>query len=220
MSADTNDFVEMTRKAVIGRNGRIQTPFGERKLSYADYTASGRGIRFIEDYLRDIMVTYANTHTEDDATGQISTQRLHQAELMIKKYVNAGDDFALISTGTGATGAIHHLQQLLGVYISPATKDLYSKIVHEGCSQGTCVDFNNYLDHRCPVVFVGPYEHHSNEVSWRECLAEVVEIGLDENGQIDLKELEAQLLKDEYKSRIRIGSFSATSNVTGLKSPV
>jgi selenocysteine lyase/cysteine desulfurase len=215
-----NDFIEMTRKAVIGRNGMIKTPFGERKLTYADYTASGRGISFIEDYLRDCLVTYANTHTEDDATGQISTERLHRAEQIIKGAVNGGNDYALIATGTGATGAIHHLQQLLGVYISPATKDLYGNIVKAGCSQRTCVDFDHYLGNRAPVVFVGPYEHHSNEISWRECLAEVVEIGLDGQGHIDLNELESQLTREEFRDRIKIGSFSAASNVTGLKTPV
>lgn len=215
-----DEFIDTTRRSVIGINGTIRTPFGERRLSYADYTASGRGITFIEEYLQEILVTYANTHTEDDATGQISTERLHRAEKMIKGFVNADENYALISTGTGATGAIHHLQQLLGVYISPATKELYGNIVKAGCSQGTCVDFDHYLDKRCPVVFVGPYEHHSNEVSWRECLAEVVEIRLTPQGKIDLADLEAQLTREEFRDRIKIGSFSAASNVTGLKSPV
>ena len=200
-------IIYKVKDSIIGKDTKIPTPFGNRLLTYADYTASGRCLTFIENYLQKCMETYGNTHTEDDATGAISTEKLHLAEKIIKRSVNAGANYAIIETGSGATGAIHHLQQLLGVYVAPAGKELFNEC------------FSPIVENK-PVVFIGSYEHHSNEISWRECFAEVVVISLDENGFFDLEDLEKKVSKKEYSNRMKIGSFSAASNVTGLKSPV
>ena len=114
--------LEWLRKEIIGRNTPIETPFGTKPLVYADYTASGRSVKFIENYLLELSKYYANTHTEDDFTGKIMTEILHKAEKNIKKIVNAGTTGKIIFYGTGTTGAITKLQQILGVYWPPATQ--------------------------------------------------------------------------------------------------
>src|SRR5690606_32658799 len=112
-----------------------------------------------------------------------------------------------ICVGTGATGAITKLQQILGTYLPPATRAQIE-------SSADC-DLNK-IKAQAPVVFLGPYEHHSNEISWRDGLCEVVELNLDANGHADIQQLEELLQKDAYKDRLKIGTFSAASNVTGL----
>ncbi len=113
------DLWDLVRGSIIGGRRQLATPFGVRRLTYADYTASGRGVTFIEDYLSRLMETYGNTHTEDDATGIITSECLHQAELAIKRLVNAGPRHRLISAGAGTTAAVHQLQQILGIYVPP-----------------------------------------------------------------------------------------------------
>ncbi|MBN1687029.1 MAG: aminotransferase class V-fold PLP-dependent enzyme [Spirochaetales bacterium] len=214
------DIWALVRENVIGRDASIETPFGRRLLTYADYTASGRGVEFIESHIRQILRHYANTHTEDDATGAITSARLHQAEATIKRLVNAGPGYKIIEEGSGTTGAVHRLQQILGLYVPPAAMDLFTKLLKqhlEGCQFDS---LKSYLLSKRPVVFVGPYEHHSNEVSWRECFAEVVEIELDREGLLDLDDLEAKLSRPEYEGRRLIGAFSAASNVSGVTTPV
>ncbi len=215
-----NDFWNFVRSQIIGRHQALDTPFGERALTYADYTASGRGVLFLERYMERILAEYGNTHTEDDATGGISTDRLHRAEHSIKRLVNAGPDHLIIESGTGSTGAVHRLQQILGVYVPPAAKELVRRLLEEDRSPDELSDLERKLRERLPVVFVGPYEHHSNEISWRECLAETVEVDLDGDGLLDLADLERKVSDPRYRNRIRIGSFSAASNVTGIKTPV
>ena len=202
---------EYLRQNIIGVDAPFCTPFGQRLMLYGDYTASGRTLSFIEKYLMRLQRHYANTHTEDDMTGRSMTHLLHSAEETIKECVNAGSEYKIINVGTGATGAINKLQQILGVYLPPATR----KSLEENLS----IDFSDLKD-KLPVVFVGPYEHHSNEISWRDGLCQIAEVGLDENGHIDLAHLERLLKLPKYKNRKKIGSFSAASNVTGLISPV
>ena len=125
------DIWALVRKSVIGRDAFIDTPFGQRLVSYADYTASGRGIEFIEGYIEQILRHYANTHTVDDATGMITTGRLHKAEGTIKRLINAGPQYKIIEAGSGATGAVHRLQQILGIYIPPVAKDLFHKLLEQ-----------------------------------------------------------------------------------------
>ena len=217
--------IEFLREQIIGNNYCFHTPFGKRLMTYTDYTASGRSLKFIENYLIKVQSYYANTHTEDDASGRSMTRLLHQAEQSIKRHLNAAENCYLIPVGTGATGAISRLQQILGVYIPPATRlrlmDIAGKI------RNTQPDYSDLIvklkdEYRKarPVVFIGPYEHHSNDISWREGYAEVIEIDLAADGGIDLKDLEANLIDPQYKNRLKIGSFSAASNVTGLISPV
>ncbi len=219
-------FWDFVRGEIIGWNATIETPFGRRRVTYADYTASGRGLRFVERYLEWLQQHYANTHTEDDATGRITTSRLHQAEQTIKRLLHANADYRIIEDGTGATGAVHRLQQILGVYIPPVAKDFFERLLSEfalgdGPSRGATIkQLESYLLQHRPVVFVGPYEHHSNEVSWRECFAEVVEIDLNSSGLLDLDDLAAKLDRPEYRHRRKIGAFSAASNVSGVVTPV
>ena len=103
------------RQQIVGVDSTFETPFGERLMVYCDYTASGRCLRFVESYLQSLQRVYANTHTEDDITGRSMSQLLHEAEQAIKDSVNAGPQGRIIACGTGATGAIDKLQQLIGV---------------------------------------------------------------------------------------------------------
>lgn len=211
---------DFLRRELIGADATIQTPFGERLMMYADYTASGRCLCFVENYLRQLQRIYANSHTEDDLSGRSMTQLLHQAEASIKRSVNAGESGHIINVGAGATGAIDKLQQIIGVSLPPVTRKNLLGLLGKALGQGESDKFSNYLKANQPVVFVGPYEHHSNEVSWRENLATVVPVQLAADGGIDLDHLEALLQDPQYQNRKRIGSFSAASNVTGIKTAV
>ena len=211
---------EFLREQIVGVDSTFMTPFGERLMVYCDYTASGRCLLFIENYLQSLQRTYANTHTEDDTTGRNMTQLLHEAESSIKAAVNAGPDGRIIAIGTGATGAINKLQQILGVYCPPATRARILGELEACAGVAARAAYEAHLAQHQPVVFVGPFEHHSNEVSWREGLATVVEVRLDADGGIDLTHLEELLRLPQYQGRVRIGSFSAASNVTGMRTPV
>ena len=197
------------RQQIVGVDSTFETPFGERLMVYCDYTASGRCLRFVESYLQSLQRVYANTHTEDDITGRSMSQLLHEAEEAIKQSVNAGPEGRIIACGTGATGAIDKLQQIIGVTLAPATR----KNLRDALDEET-------LSKTQPVVFIGPYEHHSNEISWRQSLATTVQVRLDAAGNVDLAHLESLLQDPRYQSRKRIGSFSAASNVTGIRADV
>ncbi len=211
---------DFLRQELIGADAPIQTPFGERLMMYADYTASGRCLCFVENYLRQLQRIYANSHTEDDISGRSMTQLLKEAETSIKRSVNAGDSGRIIAVGSGATGAIDKFQQLIGVALAPATRLLLGQLLGDAMGPEEAAQFKDYLRKNQPVVFVGPYEHHSNEISWRENLATVIPVQLNSDGGIDLGHLEELLQDPACKGRKRIGSFSAASNVTGMKSPV
>ena len=203
------------RDATVGIDTTIRTPFGERPLVYADFTASGRQLHFIEDYLRGLAELYANAHTEDSTTGRTATHLLHDAEAAIKRCVGAGPTGKVVCCGNGSTGAIHKLQEILGIACPPATL----RAISDGLAEKgeTLIET---LRQSGPVVFVGPYEHHSNEVTWREGLCTVVEVELDCDGQVCLDDLESRLADPRWEGRRKIGSFSAGSNVTGLVAPV
>ena len=217
---DTPLEFSFLRQQIVGIDSAIQTPFGKRLMAYCDYTASGRCLLFVEKYLQGLQRNYANTHTEDDLTGRSMTQLLHEAESMIRNAVNAGPNGRLVACGTGATGAINKFQQIVGVALPPATADTLRKELDGFLGEQGLEDFRAYQRSHQPVVFVGPYEHHSNEVSWRQGLATVVGVGLAEDGGIDLDQLERLLQDPAYLGRPRIGSFSAASNVTGMKTRV
>jgi len=208
------------RQQIVGVDSTFETPFGERLMVYCDYTASGRCLRFVESYLQSLQRVYANTHTEDDITGRSMSQLLHEAEQAIKDSVNAGPNGRIIACGTGATGAIDKLQQIVGVAIAPATRKNVEAILDQMDGDVSGNSFCESLQDAQPVVFIGPYEHHSNEISWRQSLATTIEVQLDASGHIDLAHLEDLLRDPRYQNRQRIGSFSAASNVTGIRSDV
>jgi len=213
----TFDFL---RRQIVGIDSSFDTPFGRRLMVYCDYTASGRCLVFVERYLQTLQRVYANTHTEDDVTGRSMSRLLHEAEAIIKRSVNAGPQGRIIACGTGATGAIDKLQQILGVALPPATRRVLGDELREFLGEERYEAFCDFQRSHEAVVFVGPYEHHSNEVTWRQGLATVVEVNLARDGGVDLGHLEALLLEPQYRDRPRIGSFSAASNVTGMRSPV
>ncbi|MFW5684739.1 MAG: aminotransferase class V-fold PLP-dependent enzyme, partial [Spirochaetota bacterium] len=219
-SSQHNDFWDVVRDDIVGRTTSITTPFGERLLTYADFTASGRAVGFLERYVEHVLELYGNTHTEDDATGRTTTERLHHAERTIKRLLGATDAYKLIEVGSGTTGAVHRLQQILGIYLPPAARDTFASQIGEALGEEQADALFERLAAERPVVFVGPYEHHSNEVSWRECWADVVEIELTDSGLIDLDDLERTVSDTRYAGRRKIGAFSAASNVSGVKTPV
>ncbi len=199
------DIIETIRESVIGTQHVVPGPFGPRRVTYADYTASGRSLGFIEDYIRDVvMPLYANTHTESSGTGLQTSRFREDAREIIRRCVNATGEHAVVFVGSGCTGAIDRMITVLGLTIPRVLDDRYhlTDVIPKS---------------ERPVVFIGPFEHHSNELPWRESIADVVKIGEDRDGHIDQAQLEAEL--DHYQDRpLRIGSFSAASNVTGILS--
>ena len=199
-------LIELIRSSLIGDDEAVVGPFGPRRVTYADYTASGRSLGVIEDYIRDaVMPLYANTHTESSGTGLQTTRFREDARNIVREALGGNDEeHALIFCGSGSTAAVDKLVAVLNMRIPADLNDRYH------------LDAAIPPEER-PVVFIGPFEHHSNELPWRESIADVVTIHEDADGHIDLLQLEQRLL--EYAGRpLKIGSFSAASNVTGIVS--
>ena len=203
---DPEALIRLIHDSVIGDDEAFAGPFGVRRLTYADYTASGRSLSFIEDYIREqVMPLYANTHTESSGTGRQTTRFREDARDIIREAVGATrNEHAVIFCGSGSTAAVDKLIGILNLRVPADLDKRYGLTDHIPALER-------------PVVFIGPYEHHSNELPWRESIADLVTIHEDSDGRIDLDRLDAELRR--YADRpLRIGSFSAASNVSGIKS--
>ena len=206
-NSETEALIARIREGVIGERLAIETPFGRKPLIYADYTASGRSLDFIEDFIRQqVLPRYANTHSESSYTGAQTTALREQARAIIHKAVGGNDEDQVIFCGSGATAAINKLIDILNLRLPADLAERHALL--------SVIP----MDKR-PVVFIGPYEHHSNELPWRETIARVKVVPLDAGGKLDIIALQ-QMLQAHAAGPLLIGSFSAASNVTGIKTDV
>ncbi|AUC17041.1 selenocysteine lyase [Tenacibaculum sp. SZ-18] len=193
-------YFQQFRKNIIGIDQEFTTPYGVKKLIYTDWTASGRLYRPIEEKLINEFGPFvANTHTETSTSGAAMTLAYHEARNIIKRHVNASNDDVLITEGSGMTGVVNKFQRILGLKVSENLKD-YTEIP----------------DEKRPIVFVSHMEHHSNQTSWLETIADVEVVPCNEEGLVCLEIFEEVIKK--YESRpIKIASIIGGSNVTGIK---
>ena len=201
--AEERDFLERLRAGVIGADSLLETPEGVRPLLYFDYIASGRFHRSVEDALNTRVLPFmANTHTETSATGRMMTHWYKRAFRRIAGYLNADADDVVLPVGSGSTAAVNRLISVMGMRIPSQLEDRFemSRLIP---------------DELRPVVFRSHMEHHSNDITWRETIAETVYVDFDADGRVSPEKLDEQLAK-YAGTRLKIGTFSAASNVTGI----
>ena len=201
-STQLEQYFQQFRKNIIGIDQGFESPYGKQKIIYTDWTASGRLYRPIEEKLMNEFGPFvANTHTETTVSGTAMTKAYHKARNIIKEHVHANSDDVLINDGTGMTGVVNKFQRILGLKVPENLKD-----------------FINIPDEKKPIVFISHMEHHSNQTSWLETIADVEVIPSSEDGLFSLENL-ALLLK-KYKTRTyKIASITSCSNVTGIRTP-
>ena len=194
------------RGHIIGHDATFHSPFGRKQLLYADWTASGRAYRPIEEYLlNEILPFWANTHSGTTATSAMMSNAYEEAKSVIKRHVNASDDDILLFCGSGMTGAVNKLQRLLGLRLPERLAD-YLPGDHK-------ITIDKTLR---PVVFVTDMEHHSNHISWLETIADVEIIQAGNDGKVDLAYF--GILLERYRDRTnKIAAVTACSNVTGIE---
>ena len=195
-------YFSQFREHIIGIDQKFDTPYGKQDLVYCDWTASGRLYRPIEEKICNQFGPFvANTHTETSTSGAAMTLAYHEARNIIKLHVNANSNDVLITTGSGMTGVINKFQRILGLKVSESLKD-YTTIPED----------------LKPIVFVSHMEHHSNQTSWLETIADVEVVPCDDAGLVCLKEFENCIKKYQHR-KVKIASITSCSNVTGIKTP-
>lgn len=193
-------YFKKFRKKIIGDEMEYITQYGTQKMLYLDWIASGRLYRPIEKAINELFGPFiANTHTQTSESGTRMTLSYQQAHRIIKKHVHAGNNDIIITSGFGMTSVVNKLQRILGLKKYKTTN-------------------TNFTENKRPVVFLTHMEHHSNQTSWYESIADVVILKPNADLLVDTQELNLQL--EKYKSRnIKIGAFTACSNVTGIITP-
>ncbi len=195
-------YFQKFRHHIVGIDQLFETPFGKQPIVYADWTASGRLYRPIEErLLNEIGPFVGNTHTETTVTGCTMTQAYHEAKAIIKRHLGAHSKDVLISSNSGMTGVVNKFQRILGLKVHEKHRNLVSLPELER-----------------PIVFVTHMEHHSNQTSWLETLADVEIIPPDAAGLVDLNHLQS-LLNKYHNRTIKIAAVTSCSNVTGVFTP-
>lgn len=199
-ATELEQYFQKFRKNIVGNNLSFQSPYGKKDVIYTDWTASGRLYRPIEEKLLNEFGPFvANTHTETSITGSAMTMAYHKSREIIKSHVNANEDDVLIAEGSGMTGVVNKFQRILGLKVSENLKE-----------------YTNVPEELKPIVFISHMEHHSNQTSWLETIAEVEIIPCQDSGLICFDSFEKLL--QQYKDRpIKIASITACSNVTGIR---
>ena len=200
MSNTLEHYFQPFRENIIGIDQTFMSPYGEQKLIYTDWIASGRLYKPIEEKLMHQFGPFvANTHTETSTSGAAMTLAYHEARKIIKRHVNANENDVLITEGSGMTGVVNKFQRILGLKVSENLKD-HTTIPEE----------------IKPIVFISHMEHHSNQTSWLETIADVEVVPSNEEGLVCLEKFEEVIRKHQHRT-LKIASITSCSNVTGIK---
>ncbi len=218
-------YFQKFKQNICGNELKIITPQGEKPLIYADWIASGRFYKEIEDKISKIITPIvANTHTETNYTGTIMTKAYHESKVIIKKHVNANDKDVLLFTGSGMTGAINKLQRIMGfkvyertnTYLDFSDDSTFSEDLRE--PEYPKSQPLKFQKNARPIVFITHMEHHSNHTCWLETIVDVEIINSDAEGLVDLDHF-AFLLEKHKDRKYKFASVTAGSNVTGIVPP-